>query len=193
MQRLAETSNIHDVCLLLRSTGYVHPSIAAKVLGLGGKQAGARAASLVVPRYPEAYFSRFRFEENFVDLVVARLRCDDIYNQLNLYPHPAHRSTALSTQAAMLYVCLYFCPQVLHSQGSQMREIVDKFFCDNWTISVYMGMTVNLVDAWLDFKAARSAIENVISPPAIKALCQQQKEQLGKITQKPRRLFVKEF
>ncbi|EDW41676.1 WASH complex subunit homolog 5 [Drosophila sechellia] len=179
-----DESNIHDVCLLLRSTGYVHPSIAAKVLGLGGKQAGAKAASLVVPRYPEAYFSRFPFDENFVDLVVARLRCDDIYNQLSLYPHPAHRSTALSTQAAMLYVCLYFCPKVLHSQGSQMREIVDKFFCDNWTISVYMGMTVNLVDAWLDFKAARSAIENVVSPPAIKALCQQQNEQLGKITQK---------
>ncbi|XP_052843945.1 WASH complex subunit homolog 5 [Drosophila gunungcola] len=179
-----DESNIHDVCLFLRSTGYTHPSEATKALSLGGKQAAAAAASLVVPRYPEAYFSRFRFDENFVDLVVARLRCDDIYNQLTLYPHPAHRSTALSTQAAMLYVCLYFCPKVLHSQGSQMREIVDKFFCDNWTISLYMGITVNLVDAWQDFKAARSAIENVINPAAIKPLCQQQKEQLGKILQK---------
>ncbi|XP_017043328.1 WASH complex subunit homolog 5 [Drosophila ficusphila] len=179
-----DESNIHDVCLLLRSTGYVHPSEAAKVMSLGGKQAAAAAANLVVPRYPEAYFSRFPFDENFVDLVVARLRCDDIYNQLSLYPHSSHRSTALSTQAAMLYVCLYFCPKVLHSQGSQMREIVDKFFCDNWIVSLYMGITVNLVDAWLDFKAARSAIENVISPAGIKTLCQQQKEQLGKILQK---------
>ncbi|KAH8239500.1 hypothetical protein KR032_005093 [Drosophila birchii] len=170
-------SNIQDVCLLLRSTGYVHPSEAAKV-------PVKAAASLVVRRYPEEYFSRFRFDENFVDLVVARLRCDDIYNQLTLYPHPAHRSTALSTQAAMLYVCLYFCPKVLHSQGSQMREIVDKFFCDNWCLSLYMGITVNLVDAWLDFKAARAAIENVTNSVAIKTLCVQQSEQLAKVLQK---------
>ncbi|KAH8392056.1 hypothetical protein KR200_010392 [Drosophila serrata] len=170
-------SNIQDVCLLLRSTGYVHPSEVAKL-------PAKAAANLVVPRYPEEYFSRFTFDENFVDLVVARLRCDDIYNQLTLYPHPAHRSTALSTQAAMLYVCLYFCPKVLHNQGSQMREIVDKFFCDNWCLSLYMGITVNLVDAWLDFKAARSAIENVTSPVAIKTLCVQQREQLGKVLQK---------
>ncbi|KAH8380608.1 hypothetical protein KR009_011639 [Drosophila setifemur] len=179
-----DESNIHDVCLLLRSTGYVHPWQAARILSVGGKQAVTAAEKLVVPRYPEAYFSRFRFDENFVELVVARLRCDDIYNQLTIYPHPAHRSTALSTQAAMLYVCLYFCPKVMHSQGSQMREIVDKFFCDNWCLSVYMGITVNLVDAWQDFKAAKSAIGNIISPTGIKTLCQQQKELLGKALQK---------
>ncbi|EDV40043.1 uncharacterized protein Dana_GF24157 [Drosophila ananassae] len=180
-----DESNIHDVCLLLRSTGYVHPAQASQILApLTGKQATATAEKLSVPKYPEAYFSRFRFDDDFVDLVVARIRCDDIYNQLTLYPHPAHRSTALSTQAAMLYVCLYFCPKVLHSQGSQMREIVDKFFCDNWCLSVYMGVTVNLVDAWQDFPAARSALSNIISRETIKFLCQQQNEQLAKIHQR---------
>ncbi|XP_034655420.1 WASH complex subunit homolog 5 [Drosophila subobscura] len=183
-----DESNIHDVCLLLRSTGYVHPAEAAKMLSLGGKQATAGAANLSVPKYPEAYFSRFRFDANFIDLVIARLRCDDIYNQLAIYPHPTHRSTALSSQAAMLYVCLYFCPQVLHGQGSQMREIVDKFYCDNWIVSVYMGITVNLIDAWQEFQAARAAIANTVNPATVQALCQQQREQLAKTLQKTKEI-----
>ena len=52
--------------------------------------------------------------------------------QIVAYPNPEHRSTALSTQAAMLYVILFFAPQILHTQQAQMREIVDKHFPDNW-------------------------------------------------------------
>ncbi|KAH8408087.1 hypothetical protein KR222_003047 [Zaprionus bogoriensis] len=170
-----DESNIHDVCLLLRSTGYVRPSKAA---------AANSHAGGTVSKYPEAYFARFSFDATFVDLVLARLRCDDIYNQLTIYPHPSHRSTALSTQAAMLYVCLYFSPQVLDAQSAQMREIVDKFYCDNWTLSIYMGITVNLIDVWAGFKAASAAIGNVVTPTAVKTLCQQQREQLQKTLQK---------
>lgn len=52
--------------------------------------------------------------------------------QISSYPSPDHRSTALATQASMLYVILYFAPQILHGQQAQMREIVDKHFPDNW-------------------------------------------------------------
>ena len=52
--------------------------------------------------------------------------------QISSYPSPDHRSTALATQASMLYVILYFAPQILHAQQAQMREIVDKHFPDNW-------------------------------------------------------------
>lgn len=52
--------------------------------------------------------------------------------QVSSYPLPEHRSTALATQAAMLYVILYFIPDILHSQQATMREIVDKHFPDNW-------------------------------------------------------------
>ena len=54
------------------------------------------------------------------------------YSQISAYPNPEHRSTALATQASMLYVILYFSPSTLHSQQAQMREIVDKHFPDNW-------------------------------------------------------------
>lgn len=52
--------------------------------------------------------------------------------QVSAYPLPEHRSTALATQAAMLYVILYFDPSILHTQQAKMREIVDKYFPDNW-------------------------------------------------------------
>ena len=54
--------------------------------------------------------------------------------QISSYPNPAHRSTALATQAAMLYVILFFSPDTLNSKQAQMREIVDKHFPDNWVI-----------------------------------------------------------
>ena len=48
------------------------------------------------------------------------------------YPLPEHRSTALANHAAMLYVILYFAPEVLNNQQVVMREVVDKHFPDNW-------------------------------------------------------------
>lgn len=57
-----------------------------------------------------------------------------MYNQLLSYPNPDHRSTALAGQAAMLFVCLFFKPKTLHEDYTIMREIVDKFFSDNWVI-----------------------------------------------------------
>lgn len=70
-------------------------------------------------------------------MVIGRLRSDDVYNQIAAYPLPEHRSTALATQAGMLYVILYFAPDVLHSQPAKMREIVDKHFPDNWVCLVW--------------------------------------------------------
>ncbi|XP_015276829.1 PREDICTED: WASH complex subunit strumpellin [Gekko japonicus] len=116
-------SNMDDICKLLRSTGY-------------SSQPGAKRP----PNYPESYFSRVPISETFISMVIGRLRSDDIYNQVSAYPLPEHRSTALATQAAMLYVLLYFDPTILHTQQSKMREIVDKYFPDNWA-SRYAAVT----------------------------------------------------
>ena len=35
-------------------------------------------------------------------------------------------------QASMLYVVLYLEPEILRNETATMREIVDKFFPDNW-------------------------------------------------------------
>lgn len=143
--RSSADSNMDDICKLLRSTGY-------------SSQPGAKRP----PNYPESYFQRVPINESFISMVIGRLRSDDIYNQVSAYPLPEHRSTALANQAAMLYVILYFEPSILHTHQAKMREIVDKYFPDNWVISIYMGITVNLVDAWEPYKAAKTALNNTL-------------------------------
>lgn len=122
-------SNIDEVCKLLRSTGFNDGSSNAKK----------------ILTYPEDYFNRIPVNAIYVEMVIGRLRSDDVYNQISVYPLPEHRSTALANQAGMLYVCLFFATNTLHSQAARMREIVDKFFSDNWIVSFYMGITVNLL------------------------------------------------
>uniref|UniRef100_F6RQ92 WASH complex subunit 5 n=2 Tax=Equus caballus TaxID=9796 RepID=F6RQ92_HORSE len=143
--RSSADSNMDDICKLLRSTGY-------------SSQPGAKRP----PNYPESYFQRVPINESFINMVIGRLRSDDIYNQVSAYPLPEHRSTALANQAAMLYVILYFAPSILHTHQAKMREIVDKYFPDNWVISIYMGITVNLADAWEPYKAAKTALNNTL-------------------------------
>ncbi|KTG39902.1 hypothetical protein cypCar_00013954 [Cyprinus carpio] len=154
--RSSGDSNLDDICKLLRSTGYSsHP--------------GAKRP----PNYPESYFQRVPISPTFLSMVIGRLRSDDIYNQARLkkvsaYPLPEHRSTALATQAAMLCVCLYFTPSILHTQQAKMREIVDKYFPDNWVISIYMGIMVNLVEAWEPYKAAKTALNYTLDTANVK-------------------------
>ncbi|KAK9513426.1 hypothetical protein VZT92_026962 [Zoarces viviparus] len=149
--RSSADSNLDDICKLLRSTGY-------------SSQPGAKRPA----NYPESYFQRVPISSTFISMVIGRLRSDDIYNQVSAYPLPEHRSTALANQAAMLYVCLYFSPSILHTQQAKMREIVDKYFPDNWVISIYMGITVNLVEAWEPYKAAKIALNYTLDSANIK-------------------------
>uniref|UniRef100_A0A8C3PLC6 WASH complex subunit 5 n=1 Tax=Calidris pygmaea TaxID=425635 RepID=A0A8C3PLC6_9CHAR len=149
--RSSADSNLDDICKLLRSTGY-------------SSQPGAKRP----PNYPESYFSRVPISETFISMVIGRLRSDDIYNQVSAYPLPEHRSTALATQAAMLYVILYFDPSILHTQQAKMREIVDKYFPDNWVISIYMGITVNLAEVWEPYKAAKTALNYTLDLSNVK-------------------------
>lgn len=149
--RAAVDSNMDDVCKLLRSTGY-------------SSAVGAKRP----PNYPEEYFKRIPISPTFIEMLIGRLRSDDIYNQISAYPLPEHRSTALATQAAMLYVILYFSPQTLHSQQAKTREIVDKHFPDNWVTTIYMGIVVNLADAWDSYKAAKTALNNTFNQDNVK-------------------------
>jgi WASH complex subunit strumpellin len=143
-------SNIDDVCKLLRSTGYAN-----------GKPKPAN--------YPEAYFARFKLNTSIVNQIIGRLRTDDLYNQMAVFPLPEHRSHALSNQASMLYILLYFKADILHNEQAVMREIVDKFFPDNWIVSIYMGsLIVNLSEAWDTYKAAKNALANTLQPANIR-------------------------
>merc|ERR1719354_828433 len=103
-------------------------------------------------------------------MVNQRLVSDDVYNQVSAFPHHLHHTTALSIQASMLYVTLYFQPDVLKTQQARMRQIVDKYFPDNWVVSLYMGINVNLIEAWEPYKSAKQALQNSLSTANCKEL-----------------------
>ncbi|XP_053683160.1 WASH complex subunit 5 [Sabethes cyaneus] len=155
-------SNIDEICKLLRSTGFNDGSANKKM----------------ILNYPEDYFSRIPINSTYVEMVIGRLRSDDVYNQIAVYPLPEHRSIALANQAGMLYVCLFFATNTLHNQAARMREIVDKFFSDNWIVSFYMGITVNLLNSWDCFKAAKSALLNTFDTNNLKEICAKQKRSM---------------
>jgi WASH complex subunit strumpellin len=141
-------SNIDEVVKLCRMTGFT----------LDGKR----------PKdYPEEYFARFSIDKDVIEMIISRLRSDDIYNHTSSFPNPLHRSTALSVQSSMLYVIMYFAPSLLHNSTSVMREIVDKYFSDNYMVAMYMGFVVDLADAWEPYKAARQALKNTLQSDCI--------------------------
>lgn len=137
-------TNFTQVCKLCRDTGYNHTS--------------KRPSN-----YPDDYFARIQIDTDLVDMVLGKLRNDDIYNHSSAFPLPAHRSMALSQQASMLYVCMYFAPDHLINNYAMCREIVDKFFGDNWMVAMYMGFVVDLFDAWAPYKAASTALKTTLS------------------------------
>ncbi|KAH7642710.1 wash complex subunit strumpellin-like protein [Dermatophagoides farinae] len=165
-------SRIDDVCNLIRSTGYA-PSTKRPI------------------NYPEDFFKRTKIRTSFARLIIGRLRTDDVYNLSSVYPKPEHRSVGLSTQASMLFVCLYFVPEILSTEFAIMREIVDKFFADNFVISIYMGTIVNLIEHWDPYKAAKAALNNTVDGKNIRTCAKRFRNEMedlnGKIPQ-----FLKE-
>ncbi len=169
----AEVPLIDDVCKLLASSGF-----------LAGQQQA-------IPKdYPEAFFARAKLEPNFINAVVGRLRMDDIYNQVTAWPIPEHRSTALATQGAMIYVLLFFVPSVLASERAIMREIVDKHFADNWIISMYLGYTVDLSVVWAKFPAAIKALEPTLEDDNVTKLASMNKRKIPELVKELNHLLT---
>lgn len=139
----SELPNVDEVCKICAKTGFVNR---------------ARRPD----NYPHEYFQRNCIPDRVISMIIGRLRSDDIYSQIAAYPLPEHRSAALATQGAMVYVILYFDPDILSNQQAVMREIVDKHFPDNWVIPWYLGFTVDLSVEWKSYKAAFMALQNTI-------------------------------
>lgn len=143
--------NIDSLCKLFRNTNYL--------------KGGSRPK-----KYPENYFARFPPDAELVRLIIGRLNTDDVYLMAQSFPNPDHRSTRLATQASMLYVILYFSPDLLNKEKAKMREFVDKYFNDNFVIATYMGHVVDLTIEWSGYPAAKAALDNIFSAKYIQDL-----------------------
>ena len=141
----SQVTNFEQVCKLCRHTGFV----------INDRKATPKT-------YPQDYFARLKLDDELMRMVINRLSSDDIYLQTRTFPNPNHRSTALANQASMLYVILYFTPDILSTNKHKMREIVDRHFNDNWIIALYMGVDVDLSVEWRQYKAATEALKNTM-------------------------------
>lgn len=163
--------NMDDVSKLCRSTGYI--------------------PGLKKPKnHPEAFFNRFSFPHEFIRVVVSKLQMDDLYLMAQSFPSPDHRSTRLAAQASMLYVILYFAPDILNKDKSTMREVVDRHFNDNWVIPTYMGHTVDLLTEWGPHPAAKAALDNVLTPSFVQSLAEKNMKNFQKATQELAKFLV---
>jgi WASH complex subunit strumpellin len=67
----------------------------------------------------------------------------------------------------MIFVLVPFCPAILESHDSKMREICDKHFSDNWVIPIYNGVNVDLLSYWSSFTSATKAMTNNITEKSV--------------------------
>lgn len=139
--------------------------------------------------YPQQYFERFKFDKELIKMVIGTIKDNDIYDQISAFPSPEHRSHALSNQASMIFVILFFIPDYLEKENSKMREIVDKHFSDNWVISIYMGHHVDILDYWKDYKAATNALNITIFNDTVKSLCTENFEKLNSLLKKLEKFY----
>jgi WASH complex subunit strumpellin len=144
-------NDFDEVCKLCRSTGYI-PKVKK-------------------PRnHPESLFARFTIPEEIVRMIVGKLQMDDIYLMATSFPNPEYRTVRLANQASMLYVILFFIPEILTKDKSLMREIVDRHFNDTWVIPTYMGHNIDLMVEWANYPAAKAAIDTLFTPTFVKQL-----------------------
>jgi WASH complex subunit strumpellin len=189
----AERRDVLDVCRLVAATGFLPPSDNAAghlnpdmpVLpfasapgassygpaanaGSPAANAGSRGACPV--DYPVDYFGRTPPPADLVRSLVAVIRNDDLYATGRIFPSERHRLSLVSQQASVLAVLLCFCPDILRTEATVMRELADKHFALQWVVPVYLGTCLDLSVVWRSFKAARAALRNNIGPKEARLL-----------------------
>ena len=173
--RDGDISRIDLICKLTKSTGILPPPLppASSSSPSASSSPGTFSYADRSFKYPtddEKLFNRFPLPPDLIRNVVGCLVSDDVYRQSSAFPNIDHRSTRLSRQASMLYVILYFDPAVLRDERPRMREVVDKYFHDNWVVHLYGGVTADLGLEWDRFAAARSALDNVLSTDGVRRM-----------------------
>ena len=161
----AEVPHCEQVVRLARSSGY----------------ACASAPELRPQGWPEDYLSRFPLPPDCVQLVLGRLRMEDVYGGAAHFPSPGHRAAALAAQAAATYLLLFHSPDTLLEDGACMRELVDRQFAEGWVLAWAPGYIVDLTVAWQPYKAARGALETCLPPAAARRLGERHGATLGRL------------
>jgi WASH complex subunit strumpellin len=117
-------TKINEVCKLCKTTGYIPANF-------------NKGSSKKPKHYPEEYFLRFKIDSKIIffpiifinslikflafliEEIITAIKDDDIFRNLSAYPLSDHRSAALANQASILYVLLYFSPEILQTSNTK--------------------------------------------------------------------------
>lgn len=158
-----DLSRFDEICTLVRCT---NSAVAT---------AGRTSSDLC----EEKLFSRYPLPPTFIRSLIGCLLSDDIYVQSPIFPSFSHRTMRLAKQSSMLYVILYFQTSTLHVEKGTMREIVDKFFNNQWVVSLYNGMLVDVSEQWARFDAASLALGTWLQLPNMEVLYRMNAKSFG--------------
>ncbi|KAF8715433.1 hypothetical protein HU200_027082 [Digitaria exilis] len=125
------------------------------------------SSDIISVQKPEDLLRRFPFPDPVVDAVITCLRNGDVYSSIRFYPDPQHRTTALSLQGGHLCVLLFYSNDLLH-RGLAMREIIDRFFKDNWVVPIFLHFSVDLLVSWDAYKEAKLSLVSCLSLASIR-------------------------
>lgn len=177
-------ANLHEVTKLCKKTGFLpswYPNDERKSPMMNLPSALMDKKALTEINFTEKIFARMGIDKKVVKNLLLSVKDGDIYNAIPGFPDPEHRSSALSHQASMLYVTMFFVPEFMTLESSKLREIVDKHFYDNWVIPVFNGYMVDLTNEWQIYDAARKAIENTVSVKGVRQFAEKKKTEAKNI------------
>ncbi len=156
-------NNFEQLCKLFQRTG--------------DSAASQKNGSPLIPEHD--YFSRMPLSSSITMPIIECLIEHNIYPVKNLaFPSFHHRSTKLSNQASIIFIALYFQPNVFE-QEEKMRQIVDRFFTDNWMVPLYNGELVDLFIEWKErYPLAKHVLDCTLTDDQIRVLTVQNTRQI---------------
>ena len=122
-----------------------------------------RTGAPLPPDYIDSFFKRLPLDDAVIAMICARARAEDIYAQIQHWPEPEHRTSALANQAGVVFALLHLCPRILHSDYGAMREVVDKHFDGHWVVAWAPGYAFDLAWWWDAYPAAKAALANAVT------------------------------
>lgn len=124
------------------------------------------------PLVSEHYFTRMPVDVNLIEQLIECLLTHNIYPMQEVaFPSYQQRTTKLANQASMIFIILYFQPSAFKQQDKKMRQLVDRFFADNWVVPLYNGESLDLFIEWNErFPSAQLALESVLPASIIQSI-----------------------
>jgi len=122
-----------------------------------------------MPIIPTHFLDRMGILPSLLEQVIHALMTHDMYEDKVSFPSFKHRTARLSKQASNIFVILQFHPKMM-AQSDLMRQVVDRFFGDNWVIPLYNGELVDLSIEWSVQLHALKALENALPESKICSL-----------------------